>query len=91
VTGGAICASPVLQVIDHSRGERPRIAAGAIGVAMQSTEAMQDEEAIGRITMRIERTVDQCDDYRRSLRADALARWLLDEWNRDGATRREAC
>jgi len=58
---------------------------------MQSTEAMQDEEVIGRISMRVESAMGQCDDYRRSLRADALARWLLDEWNRDGATRREAC
>lgn len=50
---------------------------------MQSTEAMQDEEVIGRISMRVECAVGHCDEARRSLRADALAMWLLEEWNHE--------
>lgn len=30
--------------------------------------------------MRVEFASGECDDARRSQRADALARWLLEEW-----------
>jgi hypothetical protein len=57
---------------------------------MQSTEAMQDEELIGRISMRVEHVVGRCDDARRSLRAEAMARWLLDEWRASRSASKEA-
>lgn len=41
---------------------------------------MHQEERIGAIAMRVEFASGECDDARRSQRADALARWLLEEW-----------
>jgi len=50
---------------------------------MQSTEAMHHEERIGAIAMRVECASGECDDARRSQRADALTRWLLEEWTHE--------
>jgi hypothetical protein len=57
----------------------------------ETQEAMQDGEPIGRISMRVERSAALMDDARRSVRADALARWLLDEWRWERPELREAC
>lgn len=45
-----------------------------------SQRANQEEDRIGSIAMRVEFASGQCDDARRSQRAEALTRWLLDEW-----------
>jgi hypothetical protein len=58
---------------------------------MQSTEAMQNEETIGLISMRVERSAVPVDESSRSGRAEALARWLLDQWRQERTELREAC
>lgn len=79
MTGEADRASPVESLRDQSDETNDRTAVGTIGAAM-ITEANQAEERVGRIVMRVAPSGQPTDDLRRLARAEALARWLLDEW-----------
>jgi len=70
--------------IQSGKGLNAALAAGAIGVRMRICQGHEIEERVGRLAMRVECAkpgVESSDRWSR--RSDALAAWLLDEWERE--------